>query len=164
MALVLLALSISLGSAFPAVSADATLEGSQLSIELTVTLGEALTATTVVAHIGSASNQSTFQLGPEGDNVYSGKLSSAARNQFVIIEAILQDGSVVFSRAATLAELGVDETLLGTAAATSDATDDGSPPETDRSGLLVPALLVLAASIAIVMTVRVFRRGVQSSE
>ncbi|MBT8199359.1 MAG: hypothetical protein KJO36_02460 [Acidimicrobiia bacterium] len=163
MALLLLALSISLGSAFPAVAADATMDGSQLSIELTVTVDEALAATTVVAHIGSSSNQSTFQLGPEGDNVYSGLLSSTVRNHFVIIEAILRDGSVIFSRAATLAELGVDEALLGGSVA-GDGTDIGIPIETDSPGLLVPALLVLAAVIAFLMTVRVFRRGVQSPE
>ncbi len=159
MTLLLLALSISLGTAFPEASAEATPDGSGLSVELTVAVDSALSPTTVVAHIGTSTNQSTFQLGPEGDNVYSGILASPARNQFVIVEAIFPDGSAEFSQTVTLAELGVERSLLGM---TATPPGDGSgPSRPDRPGLLLPVLLVAVALAAGFMTVRVFRRGVQ---
>lgn len=158
MALFVLALTVSLGTAFPEVEASATLDGSALLVNLVVTV-ESVDPTTVVAHVGTSTEQETFQLGPGGGRTYSGLLRVPARNQFVVIEALTEGGGSTVSRAATLVELGVDPSLLGL----GDDVSQSQPPRVgERPGIWLPLVLVVGALVAAMMTVQVFRRESES--
>lgn len=152
-------LAISLGSAFPNAEATGRLDGPALVVELAVEVVLSPSPSVVVAHVGSSTNQQTFQLGPSSGGFFSGLLTVPPRNQFVVIEAVALNGGAEVSEAVSLVNLGVDPILLGLdpdlgqpIPANAQSSGDQSTPSP-----ILPILLVVVAVIGVLMTVRVFR-------
>jgi hypothetical protein len=156
----------SLGAAFADAEATGSLDGPALLVDLSVEVVTLAAPSVVVAHVGSATNQETFQLGTTDGRNFSGRLTVAPRNQFVLIEALTPGGDAEISETVSLIDLGIDPVLLGLEpdlGAPLPSADRGLSSGTTETGEspspLLPILLVAAALVALVMTIRVFRES-----